>query len=235
MKVNFSFFNLKHQIDWYIKHTKYFLRVPCRIYNGLLCYHIKTTKRKLLLSQLLPNLCQFSGSAIISENSEDYFPRVSLLGVFKASDVVNRCALLNLLTYCRCHSGFGPPKWKWKSLWRRASVPRVTFWNGFKQCKSNPFAVILFSKCLLKNTLRPGQPPPSPPPFPTGKPFSRIGLRLLKELKFHQFLNFLKRRLLFFMLQCFSSVSKQSTCWCRLPFLRNWHGSAVCLSIDLAP
>ena len=27
--------------------------------------------RKLLLSQLLPNLCQFSGSAIISENSED--------------------------------------------------------------------------------------------------------------------------------------------------------------------
>ena len=105
----FLFFNLKHQIDWYIKHTKYFLRVPCRIYNGLLCYHIKTTKRKLLLSQLLPNLCQFSGSAIISENSEDYFPRVSLLGVFKASDVVNRCALLNLLTYCRCHSGFGPP------------------------------------------------------------------------------------------------------------------------------
>ena len=26
---------------------------------------------KLLLSQLLPNLCQFSGSAIVSENSED--------------------------------------------------------------------------------------------------------------------------------------------------------------------
>ena len=124
---------------------------------------------------------------------------------------------------------------KWKSFWRRASVPRVTFWTGFKQCESNPFAVILFSKCLLKNTLRPGQPPPSPPPFPTGKLFSRIGLRLLKELKFHQFFNFLKRRLLFFMLQCFSSVSKQSTCWCRLPFLRNWHGSVVCLSIDLAP
>ena len=29
----FLFFNLKHQIDWYIKHTKYFLRVP---------YHKKT-------------------------------------------------------------------------------------------------------------------------------------------------------------------------------------------------
>ena len=31
----------------------------------------KSNYWKLLLSQLLPNLCQFSGSAIISENSED--------------------------------------------------------------------------------------------------------------------------------------------------------------------
>ena len=38
----FLFFNLKHQIDWYIKHTKYFLRVPFGIHSGLLCYHKKT-------------------------------------------------------------------------------------------------------------------------------------------------------------------------------------------------
>ena len=70
----FLFSNLKHQIDWYIKHTKDFLRVPCGIHSGLLCYHEKQKQlltTKLLLSQLLPNLCQFSGSAIISENSED--------------------------------------------------------------------------------------------------------------------------------------------------------------------
>ena len=43
----FLFFNLKHQIDWYIKHTKYFLRVPCGIHSGLLCYH-KKQKQQLL-------------------------------------------------------------------------------------------------------------------------------------------------------------------------------------------
>ena len=70
----FLFFNLKHQIDWYIKHTIYFWRVPCGIHIELLSYHKKNKNNnywKLLLSQLLPNLCQFSGSAIISENSED--------------------------------------------------------------------------------------------------------------------------------------------------------------------
>ena len=70
----FHFFNLKNQIDWCIKHTKYFLGAPCGIHSGLLCYHKKQKNKnhwKLLLSQLLPNLCQFSRSAIISENSGD--------------------------------------------------------------------------------------------------------------------------------------------------------------------
>ena len=43
----FLFFNLKHQIDWYIKHTKYFLRVPCGIQIGLLCYHKKQKQQPL--------------------------------------------------------------------------------------------------------------------------------------------------------------------------------------------
>ena len=43
----FLFFNLKHQIDWYIKHTKYFLRVPCGIHSGLLCYHKKQKQQPL--------------------------------------------------------------------------------------------------------------------------------------------------------------------------------------------
>ena len=43
----FLFFNLKHQIDWCIKHTKYFLGVPCGIHSGLLCYH-KKQKQQLL-------------------------------------------------------------------------------------------------------------------------------------------------------------------------------------------
>ena len=43
----FLFSNLKHQIDWYIKHTKYFVRVPCGIHDGLLCYHEKQ-KQQLL-------------------------------------------------------------------------------------------------------------------------------------------------------------------------------------------
>ena len=74
----FLFFNLKHQTDWYIKHTKYLLRVPCGIHKGY--YAIIKNKNKnywkLLLSQLLPNLCQFSGSAIIRENSEDTVSRL---------------------------------------------------------------------------------------------------------------------------------------------------------------
>ena len=69
----FLLFSLKHQIDWYTKHTKYFLRVPCGIHSGY--YAIIKNKNnnywKLLLSQLLPNLCQFSWSAMIIENSDD--------------------------------------------------------------------------------------------------------------------------------------------------------------------
>ena len=43
----FLFFNLKHQIDWYIKHTKYFLRVPCGIHSGYYAI-IKKQKQQLL-------------------------------------------------------------------------------------------------------------------------------------------------------------------------------------------
>ena len=94
------FFNFKHQIDWYIKHTKYFLRVPPSILSELLRYHKKETNNywKLLSPQLLPNLCQFSGSTIIKSNN---FPRVSLLAVFLASHELNRWAVPNLSMYCR--------------------------------------------------------------------------------------------------------------------------------------
>ena len=69
----FLFFNLKHQIDWYIKHTKYFLRVPFGIHSGLLCYH-KNKKQQLLKTAFVTIITKFVsvfGSAIISENSED--------------------------------------------------------------------------------------------------------------------------------------------------------------------
>ena len=79
----FLFFNLKHQIDWYIKHTKYVLRVPCGIRIGLLCYH-KKKKQQLLKTTFVTIttkfvsvswVCQCLGYSIKS----NYFPRFSLL------------------------------------------------------------------------------------------------------------------------------------------------------------
>ena len=99
----FLFFNLKHQIDWYIKHTIYFWRVPCGIHIELLSYHKKNKNNnwKLLLSQLLPNLCQFSESAIISESSEDtvswlFFKKQLLSKSFSARSVLGKpCRAFN--------------------------------------------------------------------------------------------------------------------------------------------
>ena len=54
----FLFFNLKHQIDWYIKHTKYFLRVPFGIHSGLLCYH-KNKKQQLLKTAFVTIITKF--------------------------------------------------------------------------------------------------------------------------------------------------------------------------------
>ena len=63
----FLFFNLKHQIDWYIKHTKYFLRVPCGIHSGLLCYH-KKQKQQLLKTAFVTIATKFESVFWVCHN-----------------------------------------------------------------------------------------------------------------------------------------------------------------------
>ena len=91
----FLFFNLKHEIDRYTKHTKYFLRVPCGIHSGLLCYH-KKQKQQLLKTVFVTISTKFESVFWICHNKWKFwrysvlvifiksnnFPRVSLQGVF---------------------------------------------------------------------------------------------------------------------------------------------------------
>ena len=94
---NSLFFNLKHQIDWYIKHTNYFLRVPCGIDSGLLCYH-KKQKQQLLKTAFVTNSTKFELGFWVFHNKwklkiqslgyfikSNYFPRVKYLAKIHVS------------------------------------------------------------------------------------------------------------------------------------------------------